>query len=214
MCALIAVLSMQAQTQLWDGSKAENSPIVFGAQAGLNVSSFTGTHRWDSAKVGFNVGVTAEKQILNSLGVRAGLFYTMKGSKGKNDAGFGGDLKTTFNANYIEIPIQASYLYDIESIGRLAFDFGPYFAFGVGGKRTTENTGNGSYSKPTKTEGDTFDLLNKFDFGLQFGPRLVTKQGIMLQLAYEISLTNVWKDGGGTCRNSNFMVNVGYQFKL
>lgn len=155
-----------------------------------------------------------EKPILQSLSAKAGVFYTMKGTVGKNDAGFGGTLTTTFSPAYIEIPVLASYRYQINEKLRVQFDLGPYFAIGIHGKDKKENSGNGSFSRPTETEYDLFGKdgqLKRFDFGLRFGPEVVFNNKFRGGLGYEFSVINI-SNMGGKVGNGNFMVNLGYSF--
>lgn len=203
-------------SSFWDGTKSDEE-ISLTVQAGLNVSKFTHVDRWDKMKVGANIGVMAEKPIFNSLSVKAGLFYTMKGAVGKNDAGFGGTLTTTFSPTYLEFPVLASYRYEQGDNLRFQFDFGPYFAVGLHGKDVKENSGNGSYSKPSKVEYKLFSgkdaQLKRVDFGFRFGPEVVWKDKFSAGLAYEFSVISISKNmGNGKIGNGNMMINLGYKF--
>lgn len=212
--AVTNVIHADAQSSFWDGTKSEEG-ISLSGQVGLNLSHFTHVERWDDIKAGVNIGIMAEKPILNSLSAKVGLFYTMKGSKGKNDGGFGGNLTTTFSPAYLEIPVMASYRYTLNDAIRIQFDLGPYFAFGLHGKDKKEYSGNGSYTKPSNTEIDLFGgdnpQLKRFDFGLRFGPEVVWRNRFSAGLAYETSLINISKMGGKV-GNANFMINLGYRF--
>lgn len=210
--ALVASVGTTAQTPLWDATRS-GSEAAIQVQAGLNVSQFLHIPRWNKSKAGVNVGVMVEKPIFNSLSAKVGLFYTMKGGIGKNDAGFGGILTTTLNPGYLELPVMASYRYALNSDIRLQFDFGPYFAIGLHGKDVKKNSGNGSFSKPTETEYELFGgddpQMKRFDFGFRLGPQLVWKERFSVALAYEVSAMNV-SNMGGKIGNSNFMINIGY----
>lgn len=209
-----AALAAPAQNAFWDGSRSDEN-FSLSAELGLNLSQFTHVDRWNRIKAGVNVGIMAEKPILNSLSAKAGVFYTMKGTVGKNDAGFGGTLTTTFSPAYLEIPVMASYRYSLNADMRLQFDFGPYFAFGLHGKDKKENSGNGSFSLPTETEIDLFGgknpQLKRFDFGFRFGPQFVWKNRFSAAMAYEVSAINI-SEMGGKVGNGNFMINLGYRF--
>lgn len=208
--ALLPLASAAQSSQLWDGAKS-TAPVTLRGMVGLNLSHFTHVERWNEIKAGVNVGVMAEKPILNSLSAKAGIFYTMKGTIGNNDGGFGGDLKTTFSPSYLEIPVLASYRYQVNDWIRAQFDFGPYFAFGLHGKDKKEYSGNGSYVKPSETEIEVFDQLKRFDFGFRFGPEVVFSDRLAVALQYEISAINISKMGG-TVGNGNLMLNVSYPF--
>ena len=210
---------MHAAGEWWDGSKSSEG-ISLSAELGLNLSRFTHVDRWNRIKAGVNVGVMAEKPILQSLSAKAGIFYTMKGTVGKNDIGsigaLGsiGTLTTTFSPAYLEIPLMASYRYAFSETLRFQFDFGPYFAFGLHGKDKKKNSGNGSFSLPTETEYELFGKdgqLKRFDFGFRFGPEVVFNNRLRGAIAYEVSAINI-SNMGGKVGNGNFMINIGYTF--
>lgn len=204
--------SGNAQTPTWDSTKSTEG-ITLTGMLGLNLSQFTHVDRWNGIKAGVNVGVMAEKPVLNSLSVKAGLFYTLKGTVGNNDGGFGGNLKTTFSPSYIEIPVLATYRYSFNDDIRLKFDLGPYFAFGIAGKEKIKYSGS-SVAHDSSTENDLFGkdgLLKRFDFGLRLGPELVWSNKYSVSLAYEFSVINI-SNMGGKVGNGNFMINLGYSF--
>lgn len=211
--SLAASLPGNAQSPYWDSTKSTEG-ITLTGMLGLNLSQFTHVKRWNGIKAGVNVGVMAEKPIINSLSIKAGLFYTMKGTVGNNDGGFGGNLKTTFSPQYIEIPVLASYRSSLNEDIRLQFDFGPYFAFGVAGKDKKKYSGS-SIANDSNTEIDLFGgdnpQLKRFDLGLRFGPEVVWKKKFSAGLAYEVSIINISKMGGKV-GNGNFMINLGYSF--
>lgn len=210
---LAFVGTAMAQSPWWDGSKSDEG-IALSGDIGLNLSKFTRVDRWNGIKAGLNIGVMAEKPILNSLSAKLGIFYTMKGTVGNNDGGFGGNLRTTFSPSYLEIPILASYRYSLNDDIRLQFDFGPYIAFGLHGKDVKEYTGS-NVANDTKTEYELFGgddaQLKRFDFGFRFGPQIVWKNRYSASLAYEVSAINI-SGMGGEIGNGNFMINIGYKF--
>ncbi len=197
-----------AESPLWDSTKSDEG-ISLSGELGLNLSQFTHVDRWNGIKAGLNIGVMAEKPILTSLSAKAGIFYTMKGTVGNNDGGFGGNLKTTFSPSYLEIPILASYCYSINDDFRLQFDFGPYFAIGLHGKDVKKYSGS-NIAHDSKTEIDLFGgdnpQLKRFDFGFRFGPQIVWNNRYSAALAYEVSAINISKMGGKV-GNGNFMIN-------
>lgn len=211
-CALTGTCAF-AQSTFWDSTKSTEG-ISLSADLGMNVASLTKQTLWGS-KVGLNVGIMAEKPVINSLSVKAGLFYTMKGAKnGGRDTGFGATLHTTLDPGYLEIPVMASYRYQLNERIRLQFDFGPYFAFGLHGKDVKKVSGGAS--SPTKTVYKLFGSdgqMNRFDLGLRFGPEIVFNNKLRAGIAYEIGFTNAMKgEENSGIKNSNFMINVGYTF--
>lgn len=212
LCALICTCAF-AESTFWDSTKSTEG-ISLSAGLGMNVASLTKQNLWGS-KVGLNVGIMAEKPVLNSLSVKAGLFYTMKGAKnGGRDTGFGATLRSTLDPGYLEIPVMASYRYQLNEQIRLQFDFGPYFAFGLHGEDVKKVSGGAS--SPTKTVYKLFGSkgqMNRFDLGLRFGPEIVFNNKLRAGIAYEIGFTNAVKgEENSGIKNSNFMINVGYTF--
>ncbi|MDE5968483.1 MAG: PorT family protein [Muribaculaceae bacterium] len=201
-----------AQTKWWDSTRSTEG-ITLTGNFGLNISDFRGGDSWSGAKAGINIGVMAEKPIFTSLSVKAGLFYTMKGNHHKSDGAFGGTLEVTYNPGYIELPIMASYRYQLNTDIRLQFDFGPYFAVGVHGKDIKKHGGGATHD--SKIEYNLFGKdgqWSRFDFGFRFGPEVIWKDRFSAGLAYEVSAVNIWPDSGGNLGNSNFMINLGYKF--
>lgn len=199
-----------ARIKYWDSSKAEKG-FSLSVQLGLNLSQFTHSTLWNSTKAGLNVGLMVEKPILNSLAVKAGILYTMKGSVGNNNGGFGGNLKTTFSPSYLEIPLLASYRLQWNDNIRYSFDLGPYFAFGLHGKDKKKYSGS-NIMNDSHTEINLFtEQLKRFDFGLQFGPSIVFKERYSAGLIFDTGLLNV-SNMGGNIGNFTFMLNLGYTF--
>lgn len=212
LCALISTCAF-AESTFWDSTKSTEG-ISLSAGLGMNVASLTKQNLGWGSKVGLNVGIMAEKPVLNSLSVKAGLFYTMKGAKGGRDTGFGATLRTTLDPGYLEIPVMASYRYQLNEQIRLQFDFGPYFAFGLHGEDVKKVSGGAS--SPTKTVYKLFGSkgqMNRFDLGLRFGPEVAFNNKLRAGIAYEIGFTNAVKgEENSGIKNSNFMINVGYTF--
>lgn len=204
-------LSSAAQASWWDTSKSDEG-VSLSAQLGLNLSRFTHVDRWNGVRAAVNVGIMAEKPIIKSLAIKGGILYTMKGTVGKNDGGFGGELTTTFSPSYLEIPILASYLLQYNEAVRFTFDFGPYFAFGLHGKDVKQWKA-GNVGSDTRDERDVFSdsQLKRFDFGFQFGPSVVFKEFYSAGLIFDCGVANI-SNMGGKVGNFTFMINLGYKF--
>lgn len=204
-------ISSTAQINWWDSTQSKEG-VSLSAQLGLNLSRFTHVERWSGTKAGVNFGIIAEKPILNSLAVQAGVLYSMKGATGNNDGGFGGDLKTTFSPSYLEIPILATYRLQYTDNLRFKFCFGPYFAFGLHGK-DVKDWKAGSIGSDTHTECDVFSdsQLKRFDFGFRFGPSAEFKNGYSAGLIFDCGAADI-SNMGGKVGNFTFMINLGYKF--
>lgn len=207
--AICAVMALGASAQrasssssTFFSSKRAEAPIRFGITAGLNIAGQTWkdddfSYSPDS-RLGFNVGLTVDFPILESLYIKSGLLYTTKGSKTEDD----GDEEKLSPA-YLEIPILASYRYDFSDAAQWQLNFGPYIAYGIGGKYKY-----GDY------EEDYFgdDGAKRFDLGLQIGTGITLGQHYNIGIAYQFGLVNTVDDGDETLKNHNFMINLGYIF--
>lgn len=204
-------LTTAAKTIWWDSSRSDER-FSLSAQLGLNLSRFTHVERWNGVKTGLNVGIMAEKPIIKSLAVKAGVLYTMKGTIGKNDGGFGGELTTTFSPSYLEIPILASYRIPFNESVRFAFDFGPYFAVGLHGKDVKKwKAGNVGYDSRDERNVFSDSQLKRFDCGFQFGPSIVLKDRYSAGLLFDCGVADI-SNMGGKVGNFTFMINLGYRF--
>ena len=104
--------------------------LKWGAMAGMNSSKFS-TDGFDS-KVGFHVGIKAEKdlpQIAQGVYLDMAALLSLKGTQIN-----GNDASLKFNPYYLEIPIHMGYKYAINDNFAIFGNFGPYFAVGLFGK--------------------------------------------------------------------------------
>ena len=88
-----------------------DQPVTFGIRGGVNFAkqsvSYDGYSFSPKNNVGFNVGVSVDIPMLESLYLQSGLYYTVKGYKLEED---GYTEKAT--PSYLELPILASYRYN------------------------------------------------------------------------------------------------------
>ena len=151
----------------------------------------------------FQIGLVGEYEIKDYFAVQPGIIFSMQGYKYKNTYRYiyTSDYernnsptyydKSTYNYNYIQVPINLLYKLDL---GRSKFllQAGPYFGFAIGGKYKIENSWSYEYLDPDiykdgseKIEGDIefgsekdetkpLDYGIGFGFGFQFGKMQVT----------------------------------------
>lgn len=247
-CAFIALTVSAQKSDSFFSSETSNEPITFGIRGGVNfsnISSPKGTSY--ESHTGFNAGVTVDIPLLQSLYLQSGLYYTVKGTEITEKDG--GDVyKIKANPSYLEIPILASYRYNFSDAAQLQINFGPYFAYGIGGKlgnsdffgdkklfeeendyfddesykyqyRSSSSTRSYNYYDDEDDEypyddeeGSTGAGAKRFDVGLQFGAGITLARHYYLGVAYEFGFVNMFKNNGSSSKNSNFMINIGYQF--
>lgn len=180
-------------------TERSDQPVTFGIRGGVNLAKISESYDGYSASTknytGFNVGVSMDIPMLQSLYLQSGLYYTVKGAKIE---------EVKCNPSYLEIPILASYRYNFSDAIQLQINVGPYFAYGLGGKwKDTESD----------DEEDFFgDDFKRFDAGLAFGGGF-TFSHFYVGLNYDLGLTNIMKDGDdGSAKNRCLSINVGYNF--
>lgn len=180
-------------------TEKSDQPVTFGIRGGVNFAKISQSSDGYSLSTknytGFNVGVSVDIPMMQSLYLQSGLYYTVKGAKIE---------EMDCNPSYLEIPVLASYRYNFTDAVQLQINVGPYFAYGIGGKwKDAEDD----------TEGDFFDdSTKKFDAGLAFGGG-ITFSHIYVGLNYDLGLMNIMKDSGdASAKNRSLSINVGYNF--
>jgi len=191
---------------------------TFGLRAGINFyningKDLTGDKLNNNLKTGFHVGGNAEIPIGVDFYVQPGVLFSTKGAAGDND--------DKVNLSYIEVPVNLLYKPDLGT-GKLLLGFGPYVAFGVGGKYKNSDgddlsveyektitpaqaaTGYGLYYK-------SFDAGANLLFGYEMSNHLSVQLNAQLGLVkINPEITNV--DDKTVWKNTGFGVSLGYRF--
>ncbi len=212
----------------------------FGVRAGFNLTNFYGSDSKMDAQVtpkmkpGFQAGVVGEYSFSESFALQPAVIFATQGAKYKiNTAGtlpgmedvdgtpyfeYKGDEK--FQINYIQIPINAQYKYDLGPV-KLLLQAGPYFGFGIGGKYTKNIdytiSGEGGKINDDKkikfgnkdNDDDTYYFNNAFDLGLGIGAG-VQFAGFQAGLGYNFGFMSLTDDG--TVKNNGLTVTLTYLF--
>lgn len=195
---VMTTLCSSAQS-LWDVSKPDHN-FTFGIRGGCNFSS-TDMDYATSTRMGFHGGVTVDWNIVKSLSISSGVFYTEKGFK--SDFGKG-------RTSYIQAPLLASYRIETPTKVRFQFNVGPYFAWGVGGKVNYEPY---DMTFAYAYDQDSFGkkgFFKHFDTGLTAGAYIQVSH-VLLGVSYEYGLIDIAKVYG-KFHNRNVMATLGYNF--
>ena len=204
-------MGMSAQ-EYWDGSRPDHR-FTIGVRAGVNFSKQN--NNGDGAdmdyRVGFKAGVEADLNIVRSLSVNTGVYYTQKGYKSEY-SDYRGSLKTTDNVGYIEIPVLASYRVKLSDAAQFQLNVGPYFAFGVSGKQKVKSTFAGQDDYEIDSF-DEYDGMKKSDIGIHAGAA-VTYNNMYIGISYERGLKNVSNKTGADFSNGSIGISIGYNFNL
>lgn len=175
--AALCAFGASAQT-FWD-SEAADKKVTFGVRAGLDIADLRVKDGDAKSRTSFLAGVSADFNLVKSFSINSGLFYAGKGAK---------DL----SADFIELPVYASYRMNFAEASQLQVNFGPYLDFGVAGDAFK----------------DGMDC-KRFQMGLGLGAGY-TFHKFYLGLQYQWGLTEVVKDSKAhwDCLN----ISLGYNF--
>jgi len=109
----------------------------FAVLGGVNFQNLNGTQADDSKLensliVGYHAGVNVQIPIASEFYFQPGLIFSTKGAKSTI-----GELSTTYNLYYLELPLNFVYKAPLGG-GHFMLGFGPYLGYGIGGNATTE----------------------------------------------------------------------------
>lgn len=183
----------------------------FGIRGGLNLQNLNGKAGGESLDYDlatrFHVGVDYEMEVAPEFYLAPGLLFSTKGAK---DESMG--VTTNIVLNYLEVPI--NFLYKPElGAGKLIVAFGPYLAYGIGGKLKFKGDGGGADLDINFGSGDEDDF-KPFDMGANIGFGYELSGGLSLKLNAQLGLANIMIDGDSdnSVKNTGFGLSVGYRF--
>ena len=218
-CCMMVAAASQAQL-----------PLSVEASVGMNFSKLD--HDAYTNRAGLRIGLRAKLStslLMNRTYVNAGVFYSQKGAK-IDFTPLEGPVEV--RANYFDVPVHIGYQYSLAGIVKIFGEVGPYFGFGTGGKtkvaeiKSMPNDGGYPIDDPEIKTFKTFNVMNKFDWGL--GARVgVQILKYTVSVGYDFGLKNLCKEpvtiarpGKGAVdydltdsfRNRSGYITVGYVF--
>ena len=164
--------------------------MSFGAKGGINMANIAGAEG-ASTLLAFHLGAFAEFKVSDKFAVQPELLYSMQGAKYEF---FGSSV--TYNLNYILVPVMAKY-YVTDAI---SINAGPQL---------------GILMSASIDGADAKEGLNTTDFGLNFGGGYNIGDNMMLDLRYNLGLSELAKDkaeGESTTKNAVIQLSFGYKF--
>ena len=208
---IVAVLFFAANL-----SKAQDFTI--GARVGMNVANIGGDYDDGDAKLGLKAGIVATFPLADNIYLEPGLYFSPKGSKGESIDG-GVTYKSFCNLNYVEIPINGVYKYEINSNLTVRGHVGPYFAFGILGKSKVKIDGKVDKDSKVKNFNDGHNKAgrpnkdySKFDFGFDFGAGIEFSV-CYLGVQYDLGVIDFNRNrSDNKMRNGVFSVDFGVNF--
>jgi hypothetical protein len=208
-------------------ANSQSDGISFGLRGGLNMQNISGKDlNGDKLELSlvprFHVGAVVAIPVAPDFYFQPGLLFSTKGAKSSTDF-LGMAMAAEYNISYIEMPL--NFLYKpVLGNGHFFLGFGPYIAYGIGGKAKF-------IINDTSTEEDLvftneyqsvspydWKYFKRLDYGgnIFFGYEL--SGGLSLQLNAQLGLAKInadnttLPDGKSEFRNTGFGLSLGYNF--
>ena len=195
-------------------------------EAGINLSSLSmkdkdGNSNNLSDKMGAKAGLYFSIPISNGFFIQPGVLYSMKGGqKNSTVSAFGLTtiLKNTLSLNYLEIPLNLGYDFDLGNLGGVFITAGPYLGYGLSGKVKVTIKTTGTPDETIENDikfGSGKDETKALDYGLNFGAGYRTPFGFYGRIQYGLGLANLSNLGeDASVMNKGASFTIGYAFKL
>jgi hypothetical protein len=203
--------------------KAKTSFAVLG---GVNFQNFNGKDNngdklQNDMLLCYHAGVNIQLPLAPQIYFQPGLMYAAKGAKNSY-----GSLTGTFKLSYIELPLNVVYKAMLGN-GFFNLGFGPYVAYGIGGKATIEGS-TASIKKDVvfKNVVETGDDLSTpyfkaFDAGGNIFIGYELAGGLFLQLDAQLGMLKINPEdkrivgiftSNSVVKNTGFGISLGYRF--
>lgn len=210
MGAVIVSLGVSAQISFWDNGRPEEC-VSLGVRAGIDISSINADDIFGiKSKTGFFGGVSADFRIINSFAVNTGVFFAQKGYKTQLVTATEQSMVDFHaTANFIEVPVYASYRVSPDEDNSFQIFAGPYFDFGVYGKMKAKGHIAGTEIEPSVDlfKGDYG--YRRFQVGIGVGGAY-TYQHVTLSASYQWGITDVSRNSDAKWGNA--CITLGYNF--
>jgi hypothetical protein len=200
--------------------------VSFGILGGINFQNLNGKdYGGDKLEndmiIGYHAGVNVQIRVAPEFYFQPGLLFSTKGAKN-----VGNSLTTTTKLSYVELPLNMVYKGKLGK-GYVMVGFGPYVAYGIGGKVITEG---GNAKLETKItfqnvveSGDALltPYFRRLDAGGNIFAGYELAGGLFLQLDAQLGMLKinpkdnriipVYSDKS-SLKNTGFGLSVGYRF--
>ena len=173
-----------------------------GVLGGFTSTTFSSDANYDST-TGILAGIFTQYQIRDSLYLEPQVRYIQKGA----ETNLNPTTQRTIDANYIEIPVYAKYMFNLDTMITPYVFAGPSFAFKVGDGQTDEGGG-----VTVERDGN----VNTFDLGLDVGVggqwAMNDQLNIGVSAAYNFGLLDVVDNTDTKNRGFQVYANVGFVY--
>lgn len=194
---------------------AQSEKVKLGVKAGLNISSLTfdESELNSSSKTGFTAGVMVEIPVAKNFSLQQELLYSQQGTKTSflDQDVTNSNFKGTIELNYLNIPLMLKY-YVIKG---LSLQAGPQIGILLKANNKYQDNFLGYENQESfnlKKYSSGIDTSVNFGLGYQFKDKFYT------DFRYNISYSNVFKDGDANyyinhdMKNRVFQITIGYFF--
>lgn len=185
--------------------------IRLGIVAGFNLQNINGTNEFDrklenELLPGFHAGFNVLMPVAPEIYFQPGLLFSTKGAKlGDNEER---------RINYIELPLNLLYRGQLGA-NYVLLGFGPYAAFGLGGKYTVAGVDNDLRFTNDIAIWDP-RAVRRFDAGANIFAGYELEMGLFLTLNAQLGLLKINPEilipDSRAWRNTGFGLSVGYRF--
>ena len=195
---------------------AQSEKVKLGVKAGLNISSLTfdESELSSSSKTGFTAGLMVEVPVAKNFSLQPELLYSQQETKTSffDQDVTNSNFKGTIELNYLNIPLMLKY-YVIKG---LSLQAGPQIGLLVKANSKYQDNFLGYENQESfnlKKYSSGIDTSINFGLGYQFKDKFYT------DFRYNISYSNVFKDGDADyfinhdMKNRVFQITIGYFFK-
>ncbi|WP_372948726.1 porin family protein [Mariniphaga sp.] len=212
---LIVFTAMSVVAQI--NNPAKTSFAVLGGLnfQNLNGKNATGNQLDNDLMLGYHVGVNVQIPVAPEFYFQPGLMLSTKGTKNS-------EFADKLSLMYLEMPLNFMYKAALGT-GHFMLGFGPYLAYGVGGKATWES-GSGEvkydvkFKKEDNSSSATEVYYKPFDAGGNIFAGYELPGGLFFQFNTQLGLLNInWDyelnpNDQSVVKNTGFGFSAGYRF--
>ncbi|MCL1821946.1 MAG: PorT family protein [Prolixibacteraceae bacterium] len=190
---------------------ASFAQVKIGLTAGFNTSRLLFEDENTDFKAGFQAGVVADLGITPNFSVIPELLFSQRGGKEEFEEGGTKETSTT-TLNYLQLPVNCAYKFDVGAGSKFMIFAGPYIGYGLSGKAkyAAEEDGEKFDDSADIKFGSDKDL-KALDFGVNAGVGYQYEK-IFFKLQFNQGLSNLSNESSYKMKNQNIAVSVGYFF--
>ena len=172
------------------------------------------------SRIGGHIGALIGFNLADNISLQTGLLLSTKGFKAKDEDRYEKEVYKT-NLAYLEVPVLASYNYEIKNDIKVFAGLGPVLGVAIGGKFKNnyvdkdDHSENEKESEKIKFGSSEDDNFKRIDLGLMIQAG-VQYDKYKFGLFYNAGLLNLsnWKGNGNKEKNKVFGISLAYVIDL